>query len=74
MLYPVLTALVIDRAGPNERGKAMGAYNACFSLGINFLAFPFGIIANNYGFNAMYLTSAFLVLISFFIFTIYYRD
>ncbi|HSG31946.1 MAG TPA: MFS transporter [Thermodesulfobacteriota bacterium] len=74
MLYPVLTALVIDKAGPDERGKAMGAYNACFSLGINFLAFPFGIIANNFGFNAMYLTSAFLVLISFFIFTLYYRE
>lgn len=74
MLYPVLTALVIDKARPDERGKAMGAYNACFSLGINFLAFPFGIIANNYGFNTMYLTSAFLVLISFFVFTIYYKD
>ncbi len=74
MLYPVLTALVIDKARPDERGKAMGAYNACFSLGINFLAFPFGIIAKNYGFNAMYLTSAFLVLISFFIFTLYYKD
>lgn len=74
MLYPVLTALVIDRAGPDERGKAMGAYNACFSLGINFLAFPFGIIANSFGFNAMYLTSAFLVLISFFVFSLYYRD
>jgi predicted MFS family arabinose efflux permease len=74
MLYPVLTALVIDKAGPDERGKAMGAYNACFSLGINFLAFPFGIIAKDYGFDAMYLTSAFLVLISFFIFTLYYKD
>ncbi|NIP39099.1 MAG: MFS transporter, partial [Candidatus Dadabacteria bacterium] len=29
MLYPVLTALVIDKAGADERGKAMGAYNAC---------------------------------------------
>lgn len=74
MLYPVLTALVIDKARPDERGKAMGAYNACFSLGINFLAFPFGIIATNYGFNTMYLTSAFLVLISFLIFTLYYKD
>ena len=74
MLYPVLTALVIDKARPDERGKAMGAYNACFSLGINFLAFPFGIIAKNYDFNTMYLTSAFLVLISFLIFTLYYKD
>lgn len=74
MLYPVLTALVIDKARPDERGKAMGAYNACFSLGINFLAFPFGIIAKHYGFNTMYLTSAFLVLISFLIFTLYYKD
>ncbi len=74
MLYPVLTALVIDKAGPDERGKAMGAYNACFSLGINFLAFPFGIIAKLYGFDTMYLTSAFVVFISFFVFSLYYKD
>ncbi len=74
MLYPVLTAIVIDKAQPSERGKAMGAYNACFSLGINFLAFPFGIIAKQYGFDTMYLSSAFLVLISFVVFSLYYRD
>lgn len=74
MLYPVLSALVIDKARADERGKAMGAFNACFSLGINFLAFPFGIIASIFGYNIMYLVSAIMVFISFIIFTIYYKD
>lgn len=74
MLYPVISALVIDKARDDERGKAMGAFNACFSLGINFLAFPYGVIAKNFGFSAMYITSAFIVLISFIIFSLYYKD
>jgi MFS family permease len=74
MLYPVISAMVIDKARDDERGKAMGAFNACFSLGINFLAFPFGVIADSYGFNAMYLASALIVLISFIVFSLYYKD
>ncbi len=74
MLYPVISALVIDKARDDERGKAMGAFNACFSLGINFLAFPYGVIAKNFGFSAMYITSALIVLISFIIFSLYYKD
>ena len=70
----MLSALVIDKARADERGKAMGAFNACFSLGINFLAFPFGIIASIFGYNIMYLVSAIMVFISFIIFTIYYKD
>lgn len=74
MLYPVISALVIDKARDDERGKAMGAFNACFSLGINFLAFPYGVIAKTFGFSTMYITSALIVLISFIIFSLYYKD
>ena len=71
MLYPTLSALVIDKSWPDERGKAMGAYNASFSMGVNFPTFAFGIIAKNWGFVDMYLISAFIVLIGFMIFTFF---
>lgn len=73
MLYPTLSALVIDRANPDERGKAMGAFNACFSMGTNFLAFGFGVIARDLGFGGMYSISAVLVLIGFLVFTLFER-
>ncbi len=71
MLYPTLSALVIDRASPDERGKAMGSFNACFGIGTNFLAFGFGIIARDLGFEGMYLVSAALVFIGFLVFTLF---
>jgi MFS family permease len=71
MLYPTLSALVIDRASPDERGKAMGAFNACFGIGTNFLAFGFGIIARDLGFGGMYSISAALVFIGFLVFTLF---
>ncbi len=71
MLYPTLSALVIDKAWPDERGKAMGAYNASFSMGVNFPTFGFGIIAKNWGFVHMYLISAFIVFVGFIIFTFF---
>jgi MFS family permease len=71
MLYPTLSALVIDKSWPDERGKAMGAYNASFSMGVNFPTFAFGIIAKNWGFVDMYLISAFIVFVGFLIFTLF---
>ncbi len=71
MLYPTLSALVIDRANPDERGKAMGAFNACFSMGTNFLAFGFGLVARDLGFVGMYSISATLVFIGFLVFTFF---
>ncbi|MEQ9619647.1 MAG: MFS transporter [Deltaproteobacteria bacterium] len=68
-LYPTLSALVIDKAGPDERGKAMGAFNASYSMGINFLAFPFGVIARDYGYEGMYLVAGCAVFLGFLLFT-----
>lgn len=73
MLHPTLSALVIDRANPDERGKAMGAFNACFGIGTNFLAFGFGIIVRDLGFGGMYSISAALVFIGFLVFTLFER-
>ena len=71
LLYPTLSALVMDKARSDERGKAMSAFNACFSLGINFLAFPFGVIARDLGFEVMYLIAGSFVFTGFLVFTFF---
>ena len=69
MLYPTLSALVVDKSALDERGKAIGAFNACFSIGINYPTFVFGIIAERFGFEVMYIISAIVVFIGFIIFS-----
>jgi len=70
-LYPTLSALVIDKAGADQRGKAMGAFNASYSAGINFLAFPFGVIARDHGYEGMYLVAGISVFVGFLLFTFF---
>jgi MFS family permease len=70
-LYPTLSALVIDKAKSNERGKAMGAFNASYSMGINFLAFPLGLIARDFGYEVMYFVTGCMVFLGFLLFTIF---
>lgn len=68
MLYPAMSAMVIDLAFDDERGKAMGIFNMSFSFGINMLAFGLGIIARDYGFRAMYVFTGIFVLMGFVLF------
>ena len=70
-LYPTLSALVIDKAGADERGKAMGAFNASYSMGINFLAFPLGLIARDFGYEVMYFVTGCMVFLGFLLFTFF---
>jgi len=63
ILYPTVSAMIIDRALDDERGTAMGAFNMSFSIGINFFAFALGLIARDYGFSRMYwATGIFMIL------------
>jgi len=73
-LYPTLSALVIDKAGSDERGKVMGAFNASYSLGINFLAFPLGLIARDFGYEIMYFVTGCMVFFGFILFTFFEPD
>ena len=70
-LYPTLSALVIDNAKSDERGKAMGAFNASYSMGINFLAFPLGLIARDFGYEVMYFVTGCMVFLGFLLFTFF---
>ena len=49
----------------------MGAFNASFSLGINYIAFPLGVIAKYWGFSVMYLLTGILVLLGSAIFILF---
>ncbi|MCK5390868.1 MAG: MFS transporter [Deltaproteobacteria bacterium] len=73
-LYPTLSALVIDNAKSDERGKAMGAFNASYSVGINFLAFPLGLIARDFGYEVMYFVTGCMVFLGFLLFTFFERS
>jgi MFS family permease len=73
MLYPVLAAIVVDLAEPNERGRAVGLFNASFSFGINILAFFLGVIAELYGYPIMYLSAGALSFSGFLVFGIMAR-
>jgi len=73
-LYPTISAIIIDRASSSERGKAMGAFNGSFSLGINYIAFPLGILAKYFGFPVMYMITGMFVFVGFLIYTIFEND
>ena len=72
ILYPTISAMIIDRALDDERGTAMGAFNMSFSIGINFFAFGLGIIARDYGFSNMYSAVGIFMLAGCVIFTYKY--
>ncbi len=72
ILYPTISAMIIDRALDDERGAAMGAFNMSFSIGINFFAFGLGIIARDYGFSNMYLAVGIFMFAGCIIFTYKY--
>lgn len=47
-LFPAMTALLVDRTGPFERGQAFGLFYAFFSLGVVIGPFLVGILSLTY--------------------------
>ena len=62
ILYPTVSAMIIDRASDDQRGTAMGAFNMSFSVGINLFAFMLGVVARDHGFSKMYSVTGILML------------
>jgi len=60
---PTLMAMTIDRARPQERGAAMGTFTTSMDLGIGIGSVVWGLIAEAFGFQAMYVAASFLGLI-----------
>lgn len=68
LLYPALGAMMADRAKTGMAG-AMGAFNMSFSLGINYAAFPLGMVADAFGLRTMFVAAAGVVLCGFALFS-----
>jgi MFS family permease len=58
LLFPALSAYVIDLAGPDERGAALGAYTTALLLGSTFASFTFGIVAERLGYPSIFVTAS----------------
>ena len=60
---PTLMAMTVDRAKPQERGAAMGTFTTAMDLGIGIGAVVWGLIAEAFGFQVMYLVASFMGLL-----------
>ena len=63
-VQPTLMAMAADRAGPSERGAAMGTYTTAFDIGIGGGAVLCGLLIDAAGFQTMYLVSGAVSVLS----------
>ena len=60
---PTLMAMTIDRAKPQERGAAMGTFTTAMDLGIGIGSIVWGLMAEAFGFQTMYVAASFMGLV-----------
>jgi MFS family permease len=60
---PTLMAMTVDRAGPQERGAAMGTFTTAMDLGIGVGSVAWGVTAEAFGFQTMYVAASLLGLV-----------
>jgi MFS family permease len=60
---PTLMAMTVDRAGPQERGAAMGTFTTAMDLGIGVGSVVWGVVAQAFGFPAMYVAASLMGLV-----------
>ncbi|GAB5549554.1 MAG: MFS transporter [Sandaracinaceae bacterium] len=71
--FPILSAMVVDRANPSDRGSAVSLFTAVFDAGI-FAGGPvLGWVAEAAGFRTMYLSAAALPLFGAVVFWLWDR-
>jgi MFS family permease len=64
MYYPALQALTVERVAPARRARTVASYNFAFSGGIAASALLNGLIAERFGYRAVYLVCASAALVS----------
>lgn len=72
--YPALSALVIGRVGPQERGKAVGLYSGAFGGGMMVSAFGYGALAEAAGYGVMYAVAGGVMVLGTAIFVLIDRS
>ncbi|MBI3988385.1 MAG: MFS transporter [candidate division NC10 bacterium] len=71
LLYPALSALVVDLTGEKGRGKVLGAFSAAILLGSAVGSFTFGVIAHFLGFPPIFLLAGGIILLGFAAFSLW---
>ena len=61
LLFPALSALVLDRVGEGSCAMAMAMFTAAFDMGMVTGAAAFGFVAERFGYEAMFVTAAAVV-------------
>ena len=65
LLFPALSAYVIDLAEPKERGRALGAYTTALLLGSTLASFVFGVVAEHLGYPPIFLAASGIAIAAF---------
>ncbi len=58
VLWPVLSALVMDQARAEHRGKSLGLFSLGFSMGANLMVIVYGAAADLVGYRWMFALTA----------------
>jgi len=61
LLFPALSALVLDRVGGGSCAMAMAMFTAAFDMGLVTGAAAFGFVAERFGYETMFVTAAAVV-------------
>jgi len=61
LLFPALSALVLDRVGEGSCAMAMAMFTAAFDMGLVTGAAAFGFVAERFGYEVMFVTAAAVV-------------
>lgn len=61
LLFPALSALVLDRVGEGSCAMAMAMFTAAFDMGLVTGAAAFGFVAERFGYGTMFVTAAAVV-------------
>jgi len=61
LLFPALSALVLDRVGGGSSAMAMAMFTAAFDMGLVTGAAAFGFVAERFGYETMFVTAAAVV-------------
>jgi MFS family permease len=64
LYYPALQAVAVERAAAPRRARAVASFNVAFSGGMAASALINGLVAQRFGYRAVYLVCASLVLLS----------
>ncbi|MGH7802676.1 MAG: MFS transporter [Thermodesulfobacteriota bacterium] len=74
LLYPSVYALVIDLSPIVDRGKAFAMCSVAFTLGGMLGSFIYGVVADFFGFQVMYIAAGGVCFIGFIVFSVFGRD